>query len=545
MKRIIVLLCTALFLSVCCFAEEFDGYVVKLRDNTAQIFSDSVSYSDEASLFSEMDDADFAEFLTQEVPGVQEVASRYNLVKAADEETLNELVSLGLVEYFEENIYYDLYGYDVEANPKLSEQWYIGATNADFAWDAGIYGSGVNVAVIDSGVYKHPDLLSNLIDGINYCETDKYTCNNDTAKDGHGHGTAVAGVIAAVCNNKGPVGVAFKSKIVPFRVINSQGRISLTDAVKAIDDAINTYGCKVINMSFGSTGESRALYSAILEAINKGVIVVAASGNIDDNGTVPRYPAYHPEVISVANAAQSGASYVISSTSISNEMVDIAAPGKSIYSTYVADNVYAKYSGTSFAAPVVSAAAALAKSVNPDITQSEFEALIKSTANSSYIASSGQNSNYWGAGLLDIEKMLKTMLAGQEYYISDVHTTNNESFFCVTNMTNNAIDDCSLVISEGNKSKRLTFSLEASESVEISLNDEGFTKNAVVIKSSRIRGDINNDGTVNIRDASVILRYNAGYSVDVGVDILDVNGDGTVNIRDASMILRYCAGYEI
>jgi len=549
MKRILVLICLCMILSLCCFAADFDGYVVKLKENTASFFADSSSFSDEASLFSEMDDEQFAEFLVDEISGVDGVSESRGVLKVTDEETLDELISLGVIEYFEENIYYDLFGYDVEANAGYANMWHIPAINADFAWDAGIYGNGVYVGVIDSGVYKHADLSSNLIDGRDYSGESGVSCNDDTVENGHG--SAVAGVIASVCNTTGSVGVAFKSKVVPLRVINSSGRVSLSDATDAIYDAVDYYGCKVINLSFGSTSESKILYSAIKDAIGKGVIVVAASGNIDTSGNVPRYPAYHPEVISVANAERNGSSYSIKASSISNEMVDIAAPGTRIYTTMNNDSSYAYYSGTSFAAPVVSAAAALAKSVNPDITQSEFESLIKATANSTYRTTSGQTIEQWGAGLLDIEMMLKAMLNDEDVFVSDIHTVKDESYFCVTNMTSAPISKCFVRISEEDaegkvNSKLIKLSLASSESREISLAQEGFTKNAKVESISHLPGDVNDDGFIDILDASVILRLTAGYEIaGIVKEYLDVNGDGYVDILDASHILRYCAGYDV
>lgn len=549
MKKITTFVVLLFALTSVCFAADFDGYVVKLKENTASFFAGSSSFSDEASLFSEMDDEQFAEFLVDEISGVDGVSESRGVLKVTDEETLDELISLGVIEYFEENIYYDLFGYDVEANAGYANMWHIPAINADFAWDAGIYGNGVNVGVIDSGVYKHADLNSNLIDGRNYNDESGASCNDDNVENGHG--TAAAGVIASVCNTTGSVGVAFKSKVVPLRVINSEGRVSLSDATDAIYDAVDYYGCKVINLSFGSTSESKILYSAIKDAIGKGVIVVAASGNVDAYGNAPRYPAYHPEVISVANAEKSGSSYLIKASSISNEMVDVAAPGTRIYTTMNNDSSYAYYSGTSFAAPVVSAAAALAKSVKPDITQQQFESLIKSTANSSYITSSNQTTEQWGAGLLDVEAMLKALLIGERYYVSATHTVNDESYFCVTNMTAAPLSECLVKISEidGNGSVNSTIlklSLAASEAREISLAQHGFTRNATVSKISHVPGDVNNDGFIDILDASVILRLTAGYEIaGIVKEYLDVNGDGFVDILDASHILRYCAGYDV
>jgi len=288
----------------------------------------------------------------------------------------------------------------------------------------GVYGEGVKVGVVDSGVYKHDDLASNLLDGINYDDTEGTTYNTDSVHNGNGHGTTVAGIIAAECNDIGHVGIAFKSKVVPLRVINAQGKVSTSDAANAVYDAVDTYGCQVVNLSFGSYKPLTTLYDAIMYAINKNVIVVAAAGNnalVPEDGVVnrPQYPAYYEEVISVANACKDGDGLSIFVNSTYNDGVDIAAPATEI-DTLISGNGYKSRSGTSFASPMVAAAAALAKSVDPSITPAAFTDLIKSTADTSYIASSGKSLEHWGAGLLDIEAMMKKLIGTTEPFVSDV-----------------------------------------------------------------------------------------------------------------------------
>ena len=556
MKKIIVLLLLALALSSEVFANDFDGYIVKIKDEPLNSLSTYSVYSDEAALFSEMDDSEFVGFRASEIEEVTEINSDHMLVKADDIETLESLISLGIVESYEENSYMYLMGYVPENNPSYSSQkWYLESINADFAYDAGIYGNEVKVAVIDSGVYPHKDIKANLHPGKNYTVG---AVESDTTDDVP-HGTHVAGIIASACNDMATVGIAFNSVIVPLKVtkFNDSGEVvvSTDGAISAIYDAVDYYGCDVINMSFGATKYNQYLEAAVNHAINNGVIVVAASGNygdraptVDSGVNPPVYPAYYENVVGVANAEKYGTGFRIKSSSSYNDRVDIAAPGTNILAISNNDTGTTTVSGTSFSSPMVAAAAALVKSLKPEINQFDFINLLTTTANASYISSSGQSTQKWGAGLLDIEALIKKTLEGEKYYISDVHTIGDESYIRVTNMTGSFLENCFVIISEnsdeaGTKSEKLKFSLASSESTEISLTGLGFSPFALIGKY--IPGDVNGDGIVNIRDASVIIRLGAGYSVSVVEEALDVNGDGVVNIRDASAILRYCAGYDV
>ena len=559
MKKIIITLCIALSLCIFAGAVDFDGYIVKIKENPASVMTSVSLMCNDAYLFSEMDDEQVVDMFAESVPNTEKIASRHLLIKASDRESLQTLIDLGVVESFEEDILMDLFGYDVTTNPSYSNQkWYLDYINADFAWNAGIYGDGVKVGVIDSGIYPNNDIKPNLHPGENFVipEGETTVPNPEDTVDTVSHGTAVAGIIAAACNDLSTIGVSFESLVVPLKTTTSAGKVSTSAAISAIYDAVDYYGCSVINMSFGTANRSDNFENAINYAINNGLIVVAATGNfgntspgegIDVNPII--YPAYYDNVIGVANAEIYGDSLRIKASSGYNDRVDIAAPGSSIVALSNSDNSTATVSGTSFSTPMVSAAAALVKSVKPTIGQLEFIDLLNRSANSSYITNSGQSTDKWGAGLLDIEALLKLVYENEEYIISNVNTLNNNSYVCVTNLTDTYKDDCMVVITEydtegaASKTEKLTLSIAASSSKEVSLTSLGFTDKAVVRKY--LPGDVNGDGTVNIRDASAILRYCGNYSVTVVEAALDVNGDGSVNVRDASSILRYCAGYDV
>lgn len=558
MKKILGLLFAALVLCVGISAYEFDGYIVKIKENPLSQMSASTMCTN-AYLFSEMDDEQAVDLVSESIPNTEKIASRHLLIKANDEETLQTLIDLGIVESYEEDILMDLFGYDVTANPEyLQQKWYLDYINADFAWNAGIYGDGVKVGIIDSGIYPNKDIKPNLHPGANFVIPDGQTTvlNPSDTVDTVSHGTSVAGIIAAACNNLLTVGVSHNALVVPLKTTTPEGKVSTSAAVRAIYDATDYYGCSVINMSFGTTAKSESLESAVNHAINNGLIVVAATGNfgnispgegIEVNPII--YPAYFDNVIGVANAEISGNSLRIKSSSGYNDRVDIAAPGTSIYALSNGDTSTSTVSGTSFSTPMVSAAAALVKSVKPSIGQLEFIDLLKRSADASYIASSRQSTEKWGAGLLDIEALIKLVYENEDYIISDIHTLNDNSYICVTNLTSSYKNDCMVVVTEydddGNavKTEKMTLGIGASASMEVSLTNLGFSENAVVRKY--LPGDVNGDGDVNIRDASAIVRYCGNYSVNVVEAALDVNGDGSVNIRDASSILRYCAGYDV
>ena len=546
MRKILSTLFLLSLLSLVTFAADYNGYIVKIKENTLENIQGVSLFSDRAMLFSDMDDSDVVELLADELADVSEINSEHMLVKAVDEASLQELIDLGVVEYYEENLYAYLYGYNYSANTLYdsNQKWYFDAVNLGFAWDAGIYGSDTKVAVIDSGVYLHNDIKNNIVPGINYVAGE----SADNTTDVKGHGTAVAGLIASQCNSIGVVGGAFKTKVVPLKVTNNTS-VELANIVDAVYDAVDEYNCDVINMSFGMSSDTESLQNAVNHAINKNVIVVAAAGNEGNTGY--KYPASYDGVISVANAEKYSGSFRIYSSSQKNDKVDIAAPGKDLTSLVNSADGYDKFVGTSFSAPIVSAVAALAKSVKPSISPYEFERLVRLTADSSYMSFSGQDSNAWGMGMLDVKALFKELL-GDDCYVSKKATVSDNTFVYITNFSDEAVKNGTIVVSEYDESGALTsvenipLSLGSYESYEFSLTENGFSENArVEFVGKTTPGDVDGDGNVSLRDASVIMRYLAGYVVTATESAMDVDGDNSVTLRDASAILRHLAGYTV
>lgn len=228
----------------------------------------------------------------------------------------------------------------------------------------------VKIAVLDSGIAQHDELVVeervNFIPGL---EVD----NTLIAYDESGHGTSVAGVIAAKENGKGIKGIAKNAKLYSLQVLNSYGEAPLSRIVEGIDWAIDN-DIDILNMSFGSDINSTILHEAIARAYNAGITMVAAAGNT--SGAV-QYPARYSEVISVGSVDGEGN---ISDFSANGNDVDIYAPGEGIISTGIF-NGYIGTDGTSVAAPHVTAAAAIIKMSDANKTNAQIKALLKATAN--------------------------------------------------------------------------------------------------------------------------------------------------------------------
>ncbi len=241
-------------------------------------------------------------------------------------------------------------------DPLIPQQDWLQVTGFLTAWEETIGRSDVVVAVIDSGVAsEHPDLAAQLLPGYDYVHRDTQP------EDEVGHGTAVAGIIAAAVNGSGIVGGAPGVRILPLKVGDQVGASSLAIA-EAIYGAIER-GVQVINLSLGADTPSATLERAIEQAYDQGIIVVAAAGNTPDAVT---FPASYPEVIAVGGATADGKR--LSSFSSRLTRVDLIAPAEDVLTTSWdgREPGWEPRTGTSFAAPMVSAAAALIRSVAPD-----------------------------------------------------------------------------------------------------------------------------------------------------------------------------------
>ncbi len=257
------------------------------------------------------------------------------------------------IDYIEPNYVY--HAVATPNDPRWADSWGVGAINAPNLWLL-TQGEGVKVAVIDTGVDAgHPDLAGRVLPGYDLVNDD------GDATDDHGHGTHVAGTIAALVNNGIDVGgVAPGAKIIPIKVLNASGQGYNADIANGVLEAANR-GAKIINLSLGGTDNSETLRRAIADVQARGVVVVAAAGN--DGVSTPFYPAANDGVIAVAavDSARRKADF-----SNYGDYIDIAAPGVNIGSTRKGGGV-ATMSGTSMASPHVAGACALLVAQFPNL----------------------------------------------------------------------------------------------------------------------------------------------------------------------------------
>jgi len=335
-------------------------------------------------------------------------------------------------------------------DPYYKNQWYLAKIRADSAWEKISESPDMVIAVIDSGIdIKHPDLQDNIWrNGKEIAANNKDDDKNGFVDDisgwdfvsngpdsspkfssgwteaGVSHGTMVAGIIAARGNNnRGVTGVTWRTKIMPLRVLNDKGEGKISDVIRAIDYA--TYnGANIINLSFVNFTYSEAMQEAIKRAHGAGVMVVAAAGNEQAAGEgynidkTPIYPACYDgqlgENMVIGVVATDALDQKARFSSYGFHCVDIAAPGISFFNTVTPGsdvNDRNKYydgfwSGTSMAAPLVSASLALIAQANPELSRREIvNILFASTDNISRL-----NPNYLGQlgnGRLNLDKAIE------------------------------------------------------------------------------------------------------------------------------------------
>ncbi len=249
--------------------------------------------------------------------------------------------------------------------------WGVDRIDAEVVHAVGNYGTGIKVAIIDTGIdSNHPDVT--VVGGATF------VAGTTTWEDDNGHGTHVAGTVAALANGTGVIGVAPSASLYAVKVLNSGGSGYWSDIVAGIDWA-TANGMQVINMSLGGSTGTTTLQQACDNAYAAGVVFVAAAGNSGNSagtGDNVIYPARYASVIAVAATDSTDVRAYFSST---GPDVELAAPGVSVYSTYYGGG-YATMSGTSMASPHVAGVAALVLKGNPSYTNVDVRNAMNSTA---------------------------------------------------------------------------------------------------------------------------------------------------------------------
>ena len=297
-------------------------------------------------------------------------------------ETVAQLLSLNPdVEFAEPNflINKDDLG---TSDPRFDEQWALRNTgqgggqfgsdiNVTTAWQTTSGSESTTIAVIDSGVdLTHPDLTNNRWENPTPGPNDDfngwdYITESGVIRDEQGHGTAIAGIIAAQGNNGiGISGVMWRASLMSLRVLDNTGSGDVGNAIEAIDYAVQ-HGAEVINLSWGTSGYSLALKDAIERAMRRGVVVVCSAGNNgQDVDATPYYPASFGLRDLIAVASTDNFDQLTSWSDYGPRNVTVAAPGNNILTTQMGGG-YWTVSGTSASAPLVTGVAGLVKSVSP------------------------------------------------------------------------------------------------------------------------------------------------------------------------------------
>jgi subtilisin family serine protease len=325
-------------------------------------------------------------------------------------------------------------------NTYYAKQWYLAQDHAFDAWPmppAGL--APVKVGVIDSGVD------CSLPDFKNQLAAERSFVGGSACNDTEGHGTIVAGEIAGALDSAGVVGLAYSAQLLVAKVVAPDGTIPLQAEAAAIRWAVDK-GARVINLSFGAVRDplspsldtySKVEAQAVAYAVSKGALVVAAVGNSDEAYATPweyaSWPSALPHVLGVAALGRSG--NVPSFSDRDPIYVDLSAPGVDIFSTFpklltsqqpsctpqgytdCASGDYRRPEGTSFAAPQVSAAAAVLFGLYPSLTGSQVETILERHADDVDPATGcpaclGGRDKYSGWGRLDVARAVAYLGSG-------------------------------------------------------------------------------------------------------------------------------------
>jgi subtilisin family serine protease len=264
-----------------------------------------------------------------------------------------------------------LHGLDTTPrDPDWPDQWGLRLAGFPAAWDVTRGSKSIVVAVLDTGVdSSNPELKDALVPGRNIVDGDADT------RDENGHGTAVAGVLAARTNNgAGVAGACWSCSVMPIKVLGADGSGTTADVAAGIIWAAD-HGARVINMSLGAPGTTQALSDAVSYALAKDVVIVASAGNA--GAATPFYPAAAPNVISVAATNESDRLYSWSNRGL---WVEVAAPGCNEAPWLMQG--YVGFCGTSAAAPLVSGLAALIRSAWPQASAAQTGAAVVDSVDS-------------------------------------------------------------------------------------------------------------------------------------------------------------------
>lgn len=283
-------------------------------------------------------------------------------------------------------------------DPLFSNQKYLKQIRAEAAWDVATSNDMI-IAVVDTGVdMTHPDLAGHLVQGVNLVSP-----GSDPVDD-NGHGTNVAGIIAASgSNDKGTAGLLWNARIMPIKALEADGNGDEDKLGEGIRYAVS-HGAKIVVLSLGLNKYSSYMEKVVQEAEAAGVLLVAASGN---EGDAVKYPAAYDTVLAVGGVTADNRPEPLSNT---GPELDLVAPW--VVFTTVSGGGYDYRDGTSMAAPQVAGAAALAWSVRPNLTPGELRSLLRQTAQD--LGTPGWDSQT-GYGMLRVDRAV-TEAPNRDFY---------------------------------------------------------------------------------------------------------------------------------
>lgn len=293
---------------------------------------------------------------------------------------------------------------------ELKNSWQINKINAPYLWKYNVSGFNVKIGEIDTGIYQHGELNGRILAGYDFVSNKTIAAN--TSSDDNGHGTHVAGIIAANINNNAGiydvVGVAPLASLIPIKVLDKNGSGTLNNLVKGLDYSVSA-GANIVNMSLGWSGGSGdvSVASALQRGVSAGQLLVLAAGN---SGLAnPDWPARYAkqafangQIIAVGAVDNNNVMPSWSNKAGDTANFYLVAPGVNILSTYNQPYTYAYMSGTSMATPVVSGAAALLKQ-GWNLSAKQIANILFTTATD--LGAPGVDSTF-GWGLLNLEKAM-------------------------------------------------------------------------------------------------------------------------------------------
>jgi len=437
----------------------------------------------------------------------------------------------------------------VPNDPYWGTQWGPAKIEADYAWNITTGNSSVLVAVVDTGIdWNHSDFAANYVSlGYDWVNEDAYPM------DDNGHGTHVAGIIAASINNELGIAGLAQVSIMAEKVLDWKGEGYEDDLANAILHAADQ-GANIISMSLGSSEESMLVRVAVMRAYSEGVLLVASAGN--DATNARSYPAAYDEVIAVTATDQSDNPAWFTNY---GEWVELSAPGVNIYSTLLNDNFGYK-SGTSMATPHVSGVAALIWSLYPEETRDDIRNKLRDTADD--LGEVGFDP-YYGYGRVNAKKAVASLepniaitdvssqktIVGQgftvEIYVGIVNQGISPETFNVTSYANEtAIQTRSTTLS-GVSSTTLTFTWNtttyAKGNYTLSAyawpvpNETEVVDNTLIggMVLVTLAGDVDGDYDVDIFDVVAMSgAYGSNENEPVYVSNYDINSDGQIDILD-------------